>query len=87
MTMDVKQGLKAGALVAGVTLGVAAGYRIATDSELRSRLGSVAQGVFERSKHRVNGMSEEVAVHTAQVTRNPKFTQDWVEAQWNAIGY
>ena len=85
--MDVKQVLKMGALVAGITLGVAAGYRFATDSELMLRFSSVAQGVFERSKHRVNGMSEEVAVHTAQVTRNPKFTQEWVRAQWDAIGY
>ena len=32
-------------------------------------------------------MSEDVALRTAQMTKNPKINQEWVENQWDALGY
>lgn len=31
-------------------------------------------------------MSEDVAIRTAKLTKNPKVNQDFVEKQWEAIG-
>ena len=82
-----KKFVVAGCVGAGVALGAAVGYKIATDAVLRSRLCSLTHNILKHSKDRVSEMSEEVALHTAQVTRNPKFTQDWVASQWESIGY
>jgi hypothetical protein len=57
-------------------------YKIASNSELRHRLAQSAKDVFDTSKKKVEVMSEDVAVRTAQVTKNPKICQDWVEEQW-----
>lgn len=73
--------------IVGIACGSAIGYKIAIDDAFRERLASLAKGVVKESKDRMSGMTEEVAVHTAQVTRNPKYTQDWVASQWNAIGF
>ncbi len=32
-------------------------------------------------------MSEDVALRTAQMTKNPKINQDWVANQWESVGY
>ena len=32
-------------------------------------------------------MTEDVAVRTAQMTKNPKINQDWVKNQWESIVY
>lgn len=84
MMISKKIIIGAGSIVLGVACGAAAGYAIATNSELRTAIESLTHGMLKRSKDR---MSEEVALHTAQVTRNPKFNQDWVANQWESIGY
>lgn len=63
------------------------GYKIATDKELRDYLVRNLQDAFNISKRKVTGMTEDVAMRTARMTRNPKINQDWVENQWEAIGY
>ena len=32
-------------------------------------------------------MTEDVAVRTAQMTKNPKINQEWVQNQWEMLGY
>ena len=56
--------LTAIALVTTVAAGAFAGYKIATDEELRGRL-----------------------LRGAQVTKNPKINQDWVNHQWENVGF
>ena len=43
--------------------------------------------IFSTSKKKVDEMSEEVALRTARLTKNPQVNQDWVERQWESIGY
>ena len=75
--------------VGGVAIvaGSLVGYKIATDKELRDYLVRNLQDAFNISKRKVTGMTEDVAMSTARMTRNPKINQDWVENQWEAIGY
>lgn len=75
--------------VGGVAIvaGSLVGYKIATDKELRDYLVRNLQDAFNISKRKVTGMTEDVAMRTARITRNPKINQDWVENQWEAIGY
>ena len=75
--------------VGGVAIvaGSLVGYKIATDKELRDYLVRNLQDAFNISKRKVTGMTEDVAMRTARMTRNPKINQDWVENQWKAIGY
>lgn len=75
------------ALGATIAAGTFAGYKVATDDELRQKLLRGAQDVFETSKKAVTEMSEDVALKTAKMTKNPKINQDWVENQWESIGY
>ena len=74
------------ATVALVTAGLVA-YKVSTDGELRNRVIRSFQDAFAVSKQKINGMSEDVAMRTAQMTRNPKINQEWVSQQWDAIGY
>lgn len=78
-----------GAIAIALTVGVgaAAGYKLATDDELRGRISRNIHDVFNTSKQRVGEMTEEVAVRTAKMTKNPKITQDWVAKQWDTLGY
>lgn len=75
--------------VGGVAIvaGSLVGYKLATDKELRDYLVRNLQDAFNISKRKVTGMTEDVAMRTARMTRNPKINQDWVENQWEAIGY
>lgn len=70
-----------------IVAGSLVGYKIATDKELRDYLVRNLQDAFNISKRKVTGMTEDVAMRTARMTRNPKINQDWVENQWEAIGY
>lgn len=79
--------LTALALAATVTAGVFAGYKIATDEELRGRLLRGAQDIVDTSKKKMDVMTEDVAMRTAQVTKNPKINQDWVAHQWDNVGF
>ena len=79
--------LTAVALAATVAAGAFAGYRIVTDEELRGRLLRSAQDIVDTSKKKMDVMTEDVAMRTAQVTKHPKINQDWVNHQWENVGY
>lgn len=64
-----------------------AGYKLATNKELRGRLLRSAKDVYDTSKKKVDVMSEDVAMRTAQMTKNPRINQDWVSKQWESVGY
>ena len=66
--------LTAIALATTVAAGAFAGYKIATDDELRGRLLRGAQDIVDTSKKKMDVMTEDVAMRTAQVTKNPKTT-------------
>lgn len=75
-------------LTAGIAMATAGfvAYKISTDPELRDRVLRSVQDTIVVSKRKINGMSEEVAVRTAQMTKNPKVNQEWVSQQWESIG-
>lgn len=75
------------ALATTVVAGAFAGYKLATDDELRGRLLRGAQDIVDTSKKKMDVMTEDVALRTAQVTKNPKINQDWVNHQWENVGY
>ena len=75
------------ALATTVAAGAFAGYKIATDDELRGRLLRSAQDIVDTSKKKMDVMTEDVAMRTAQVTKNPKINQGWVSKQWENVGY
>ncbi len=79
--------LTAVTLAAAVAVGAFAGYKIATDDELRGRLLRGAQDIVETSKKKMDVMTEDVAMRTAQMTKNPKINQDWVNHQWENVGF
>lgn len=74
-------------LATTVAAGAFAGYIIATDDELRGRLLRGAQDIIDTSKKKMDVMTEDVAMRTAQMTKNPKINQDWVNHQWENVGY
>ncbi|WP_270573517.1 hypothetical protein [Candidatus Collinsella stercoripullorum] len=73
--------------LAAIAAGAFVGYKLATDAELRGRLTRGARDVYQTSKKRVGDMTEDVAVRTAKMTKNPKINQEWVSNQWESIGY
>ena len=75
------------ALATTVVAGAFAGYKLATDDELRGRLLRGAQDIVDTSKKKMDVMTEDIAMRTAQVTKNPKINQDWVNHQWEYVGY
>ena len=75
------------ALAATVAVGAFAGFKIATDDELHGRLLRGAQDIVDTSKKKMDVMTEDVAMRTAQVTKNPKINQDWVNHQWENVGF
>lgn len=79
--------LTALALAATVAVGAFAGFNVATDDELRGRLLRGVQDIVDTSKKKMDVMTEDVAMRTAQVTKNPKINQDWVNHQWENVGF
>lgn len=79
--------LTALALAATVAVGAFAGFKVATDGELLGRLLRGAQDIVDTSKKKMDVMTEDVAMRTAQVTKNPKINQDWVNHQWENVGF
>lgn len=75
------------ALATTVVTGAFTGYKLATDDELRGRMLRGAQDIVDTSKKKMDVMTEDVAMRTAQVTKNPKINQDWVNHQWENVGY
>ena len=76
-----------GIIIAGVAVaaGSVLGYKVATNDELRGKIVRNAQDVLKLTK-KIDTMSEDVAIRTAKLTKNPKVNQDFVEKQWEAIG-
>lgn len=79
--------LTAVALAVTVAVGAFAGYKIAIDDELRGRLLRGVQDIVDTSKKKMDVMTEDVAMRTAQMTKNPKINQDWVNHQWENVGF
>ena len=75
------------ALATTVVAGAFAGYKLATDDELRGRLLRGAQDIVDTSKKKMDVMTEDVAMRTPELTKNPKINQDWVNHQWENVGY
>lgn len=78
-----------GGVIAGLVVAASAfiGYKVATDEEFRGRLTRGAKDMYQTSKKKVGDMTEDVALRTAQLTKNPKINQEWVENQWETLGY
>lgn len=74
-------------MAATVAVGAFVGYKVVTDEELRVRLLRGAQDIANTSKKKMDVMTEDVAMRTAQVTKNPKINQDWVNRQWENVGF
>lgn len=74
-------------MAATVAVGAFVGYKVVTDEELRGRLLRGAQDIIDTSKKKMDVMTEDVAMRTAQVTKNPKINQDWVNRQWENVGF
>lgn len=79
--------LTAIAMAATVAVGAFVGYKVVTDEELQGRLLRGAQDIVDTSKKKMDVMTEDVAMRTAQVTKNPKVNQDWVNHQWENVGF
>lgn len=79
--------LTAIAMAATVAVGAFVGYKVVADEELRGRLLRGAQDIVDTSKKKMDVMTEDVAMRTAQVTKNPKVNQDWVNRQWENVGF
>lgn len=79
--------LTALALAATVAAGAFAGYKVTTNDELRGRLLRGARDIVDTSKKKMDVMTEDVAMRTAQVTKNPKINQEWVNHQWENVGF
>lgn len=75
-----------GIIIAGVAVAAGSflGYKVATNDELRGKKIRNAQDVLKLTK-KIDTMSEDVAIRTAKLTKNPKVNQDYVEKQWEAI--
>ncbi len=76
-----------GIIIAGVAVAAGSflGYKVATNDELRGKIIRNAQDVLKLTK-KIDTVSEDVAIRTAKLTKNPKVNQDYVEKQWEAIG-
>lgn len=76
-----------GIIIAGVAVAAGSflGYTVATNDELRGKIVRNAQDVLKLTK-KIDTMSEDVAIRTAKLTKNPKVNQDYVEKQWESIG-
>lgn len=70
-----------------VGLGAVVGFIVVTRPESIERMKNGVTDIFSTSKKKVDEMSEEVALRIARLTKNPQVNQDWVERQWESIGY
>lgn len=72
---------------ASMSIAAAATYAVLRNEDTRERIQQKLRSTFQSSRERVNVMSEEVALKTAKMTRNPRINQDWVERQWESVGF
>lgn len=70
-----------------VGLGAVVGFIVVMRPESIERMKNGVTDIFSTSKKKVDEMSEEVALRTARLTKDPQVNQDWVERQWESIGY
>lgn len=70
-----------------VGLGAVVGFIVVTRPESIERMKNGVTDIFSTSKKKIDEMSEEVALRTARLTKNPQVNQDWVERQWESICY
>lgn len=68
-----------------VVAGALAGYKLATDEDLRGNVFKGMRGLGLASKQKINNVSEDVALKTARLTGNPKVNQAWVDNQWESL--
>lgn len=68
-----------------VAAGSFTGYKLVSNPELREKIQSKVSNLFTASKEQLEGMSEDVAMRRAQLTRNPQINRDWVENQWESL--
>lgn len=83
----MKKPIKAIGIAAAMMVGVAIGYAVVTHSEVIGVMTEKLRAALRSSRDRMDDVSEEVALKTAQLTRNPKVNQDWVSKQWESVGY
>lgn len=69
-----------------VIAGVGVGYTLIKDPEIMNQMKEKATGLIKSSRQKIDGMSEDVALKTAQLTNNPQINQDWVNSQWSSLG-
>ena len=70
-----------------VGLGAVVGFIVVARPESIERMKNGVTDIFSTSKKKVDEMSEEVALRTARLTKNPQVNKDWVQRQWESIGY
>ncbi|QWT17595.1 hypothetical protein KPC83_07125 [Collinsella sp. zg1085] len=68
-----------------IAVGSYVGYRVMKEPELISELTKGLTAKVRESRQKLETMSEDAVVRTAQLTRNPQITQDWVEKQWDNL--
>lgn len=83
----MKKPIKAIGIAAAMMVGAAIGYAVMTHSEVIGGMTGKLRAALRSSRDRMDDVSEEVALKTAQLTRNPKVNQDWVSKQWESVGY
>ena len=85
----MKSSTRAALLIGLVSMSAAAvaTYAALRNEEVRDCIQQKLRSTFQSSRERVNVMSEEVALKTAKMTRNPKINLDWVELQWESVGF
>lgn len=70
-----------------VAAGFAAGVYVVSKTELGVSIKGKLNQLNPVSRDAMDMVSEEVALRTAKVTRNPQINQSWVEKQWEQVGY
>lgn len=83
----MKKPIKAIGIAAAMMVGVAIGCAVVTHSEVIGGMTEKLRAAYRSSRDRMDDVSEEVALKTALLTRNPKVNQDWVSKQWESVGY
>lgn len=77
---------KVAATVLALGIGAVVGFSVVSKPESLNRVKRSMSEIMSTSRKKVDGMSEEVALRTARLTKNPQVNQDWVEKQWESIG-
>lgn len=85
--MTVKKQVKVIGIASVVIVGAFIGYAVVYHSEVIGGVTEKLRAAYRSSRDRMDDVSEEVALKTAQLTRNPKVNQDWVSRQWESVGY